>query len=404
MSRSRNVSSGPTPEPNVPKRHAACDECRQRKLKCSGETSGCSRCLRQNLYCHYSVQKPMGRPPKSRTRQDDEPTTTAAPGFYDYPGEGSGMEHTLPLTFPDTSAALDEAAMLSYPYSSYTVSQGLSVTSGPAYAEQGHGHSPGQLSTPHYPTPPDYSHMSGAGMFPPTASTAFPVASNLMPGPEAFPQTQSLSPCSCLSYMYLCLNSLSSISSFPPSSQTLSTLYTAARTARSVIYCEICPQAFNSGVQNLMLLGTLLSVIGDSWLKVTHMDAEQLGTNTLSPSFVASFPSDPNERQRKWKRWLRHVVRHGVIGSTNTPRVDAVQNESLESPNLLSLIEELENRQRQWHANPRPHQIEYRVGAPNQYHNHPPGSGAQTQDTEHLCIQIAGTARRVIDRFGFGDE
>ncbi|KIX96981.1 uncharacterized protein Z520_07095 [Fonsecaea multimorphosa CBS 102226] len=56
-------------DPSV-KRHSACDECRKRKLKCSGEPAGCARCLKHNLTCHYSAQKQMGRPRK-RQKIDD---------------------------------------------------------------------------------------------------------------------------------------------------------------------------------------------------------------------------------------------------------------------------------------------------------------------------------------------
>ncbi|KAI5295879.1 hypothetical protein KEM52_006629 [Ascosphaera acerosa] len=42
----------------------ACDECRAKKLRCTKELDGCARCKRQKLRCHYSPQKPMGRPRK----------------------------------------------------------------------------------------------------------------------------------------------------------------------------------------------------------------------------------------------------------------------------------------------------------------------------------------------------
>ena len=40
-----------------------------RKLKCSGETSGCSRCKTEHIACKYTYQKQMGRPRKRR-RED----------------------------------------------------------------------------------------------------------------------------------------------------------------------------------------------------------------------------------------------------------------------------------------------------------------------------------------------
>lgn len=41
-----------------------------RKLKCSGAAGGCDRCLKDRVDCHYSLQKPMGRPRK-RLRDGD---------------------------------------------------------------------------------------------------------------------------------------------------------------------------------------------------------------------------------------------------------------------------------------------------------------------------------------------
>lgn len=52
-------------------RHRACDECRSRKLACSKEADGCSRCRKEGIPCHYSPQKPMGRPRKRRHVDED---------------------------------------------------------------------------------------------------------------------------------------------------------------------------------------------------------------------------------------------------------------------------------------------------------------------------------------------
>ncbi|KAI1813130.1 hypothetical protein GGS20DRAFT_498413 [Poronia punctata] len=58
-------------------KHRACDECRTRKLACTKESDGCSRCKRENIPCHYSPQKPMGRPRK-RPREEAEAAAAAA--------------------------------------------------------------------------------------------------------------------------------------------------------------------------------------------------------------------------------------------------------------------------------------------------------------------------------------
>ncbi|RMY66221.1 hypothetical protein D0863_08592 [Hortaea werneckii] len=60
-------NTGPTlpiPSQSNPKLRAACDECRLKKLKCTGEQPACSRCVREGIQCIYSPQKQMGRPKK----------------------------------------------------------------------------------------------------------------------------------------------------------------------------------------------------------------------------------------------------------------------------------------------------------------------------------------------------
>ncbi|RMX76439.1 hypothetical protein D0869_10721 [Hortaea werneckii] len=57
-----------TPSHPNPKLRAACDECRLKKFKCTGEQPACSRCVREGIRCIYSPQKPMGRPKKKRQR------------------------------------------------------------------------------------------------------------------------------------------------------------------------------------------------------------------------------------------------------------------------------------------------------------------------------------------------
>ncbi|KAL2756295.1 hypothetical protein ACRALDRAFT_2053554 [Sodiomyces alcalophilus JCM 7366] len=61
-----------------PVKRRACDECRTRKLACSKEPDGCSRCRREGLKCVYSPQKPMGRPRKRRLCEKSEDQTTAS--------------------------------------------------------------------------------------------------------------------------------------------------------------------------------------------------------------------------------------------------------------------------------------------------------------------------------------
>ncbi|KAI1775590.1 hypothetical protein F4818DRAFT_382652 [Hypoxylon cercidicola] len=69
-------AAGQTAE-STPK-HRACDECRTRKLACTKEPDGCSRCKREAITCLYSPQKPMGRPRKRpRDEASNENSTEA---------------------------------------------------------------------------------------------------------------------------------------------------------------------------------------------------------------------------------------------------------------------------------------------------------------------------------------
>ena len=64
LSRLDRIDGGPS--------HGVCDECRARKLKCSKERPGCSRCLQDGIRCQYSAKKVMGRPRKRRRGEIQE--------------------------------------------------------------------------------------------------------------------------------------------------------------------------------------------------------------------------------------------------------------------------------------------------------------------------------------------
>ncbi|KAI0486512.1 hypothetical protein F4859DRAFT_372709 [Xylaria cf. heliscus] len=73
------MSSSATAPNGAVQKHRACDECRIRKLACTKEVDGCSRCRREEIPCHYSAQKPMGRPRKRPRESSEEKPITAAP-------------------------------------------------------------------------------------------------------------------------------------------------------------------------------------------------------------------------------------------------------------------------------------------------------------------------------------
>jgi hypothetical protein len=82
------------------KRHAACDECRKRKLRCSGlgERGQCLRCQKHSTTCHFSPQFKMGRPRKKRKTSEEAATT-------EEPQAPVPMEQPISRIVPDPDEA-----------------------------------------------------------------------------------------------------------------------------------------------------------------------------------------------------------------------------------------------------------------------------------------------------------
>ncbi|KAJ5568794.1 hypothetical protein N7450_011280 [Penicillium hetheringtonii] len=189
---------------------------------------------------------------------------------------------------------------------------------------------------------------------------------------------------------------------FPVNSHTICSLYIAARTARDVIRCESCPKVFATGVQNVMFTGTLLTVAADAWHRVYNSDAVELGMQTAPPAFV-SMALQSNDPTKFWNNWLRQVVRRAVVGGSLE---NGATTPCSGQPDLLSLIREVENRQRRWHA-PGQHPFEGNnplqpgpMGTPSDECN----NGQDKDQKELLCLKVVGSARSVLLKFNFEPE
>ncbi|KAI6828856.1 hypothetical protein KC340_g15141 [Hortaea werneckii] len=97
------TASQPISSQSNPKLRAACDECRLKKLKCTGEQPACSRCVRDGIQCIYSPQKQMGRPKK---RQRVEAAKQDGEAFYPRRQEGN-LAPPQPTSKPDQVAEKD---------------------------------------------------------------------------------------------------------------------------------------------------------------------------------------------------------------------------------------------------------------------------------------------------------
>jgi hypothetical protein len=144
-----------------------------------------------------------------------------------------------------------------------------------------------------------------------------------------------------------------------------------------------------------MFIGTLLTVTADAWLRVLRADAVELGTQSALPQYVSEALRSPDPAQY-WKSWLHQVVRRAVIGGPVEPSAMIACSEQ---PDLLSMIIEIENRQRRFHE-PGKHPL----GECN-----PMSMSDSTQshdeddhgEKKFLCLRVVGSARDVIARFNF---
>lgn len=204
-----------------------------------------------------------------------------------------------------------------------------------------------------------YSDYDGFNM--PTVLDTPALASNRM-------VTQSASleqTCACLSNLYLTLSSLSTLqasSAVPgqPSPNTLSdsllvtpatisSLRMASREAYRVIYCSICPKSFQTGMQNLMLLCTLLSVLGDIWGRLFRAPIEN-----IRGGFAAGTPNADSVSDADWRGLTRRLVRRGVYGGTENSNVwhylETEDEQCDKWYSLAYLMNSLERRQKTWHG------------------------------------------------------
>jgi hypothetical protein len=149
-------------------------------------------------------------------------------------------------------------------------------------------------------------------------------------------------------------------------------------------------------MQNVMFTGTLLNVVADAWLRVSKTDAEELGKQAAPPAYVTVINKNSPDPTAAWKEWLRQTVRSGVIGGPADPAGSVACSDS---PSLLSLVQEMEARQRMWHLGRHPlARSDNSYAGPKQS----PGTGSDPRDEQNwLCIRVAKSAREVIAKFEF---
>nr|POE71389.1 c6 finger domain transcription factor tcpz [Quercus suber] len=318
------------------KRRAACDECRTRKLKCSGEQPACARCARENTICVYSAQKQMGRP-KKRARSNvseehDVSSTQAADGAHLEQMGGYGVD-TGDITQLDESYQ----AWSQQPVSSWVPNDVPVEGALPALTPDTSSDSPSLSRFPPELQRNNSRHTSSQLL---VDSSLDNVGSGT--DPSLFPVPSS---CACLSTMYLSLNNLQQMTQpyrFPFS---LYPLREAMSAATSVLECEECPRRFITGMHNTQMVGTLLVSIAERFGKVLdsitseavraemlserkkfrladlNTENSHLHTGGLGCAAAFSIDLSPDE----WRSMSKKVVRAEVHG----PHAGAGQSSSI---------------------------------------------------------------------------
>ncbi|KAI4277014.1 MAG: hypothetical protein L6R38_005528 [Xanthoria sp. 2 TBL-2021] len=339
----------------APKKHGACDECRLRKVKCSGDQGGCTRCRDEGLACHYSDKKTMGRPRKRRRDghpiqdegdvdgMDDGQHAADQPdgGFYPDPSHANSFSTS---TAPSLSTASQEVPYTSAPDVPRAINPALDSTTDwsavqhadlPPYEFDG---GPIGLGTASNGLSNDPNHVGVPRQYagnPPDVSNA---------------AAQGLS-CTCLTQLHYMLQSFQAMppSSFPSSRDPLTR---ATRLGRAINRCTLCPLDFPTALQTSMLLITLLrlTVHGYAALvrdiqakaaegyKITYRVGElnlsngHLHTGTLDCPMGFTIELDPEE----WAAMARKVLKQDIYGSSQN--IDC----------FVGVLEELEQRHQTW--------------------------------------------------------
>ncbi|KAF1989512.1 hypothetical protein K402DRAFT_350459 [Aulographum hederae CBS 113979] len=352
------------------KKHSACDACRSRKLKCSGDNPKCVRCQQDEIECVYSTQKRMGRPRKrARDSEGDENTleneerskspdiaATAGPmrdtssQYLHYIIPGIGNTDYGAMEFP-ALPNLDPAASVAWAGSPAYQDLMSSIpypASGPPYPPASHNEdSPMD----------DYNYSSYTDGIRITTSSS-------STSPPANPQTSDPQPpCACLSNAYLTLSAITTLTdlAFP---FVLGPIRRALATASGILHCEICFQEQRSGMMNTSLISMLLSSIGELFKRALDaLNAEaarcegagekkefQMGDASVQNLHMhTGAPDCPGKfvvelEPAEWKMLASKAVKVEILRPASEMRNGL--------PSLRALVEGLEQRQRKMHMDP----------------------------------------------------
>ncbi|KAI0391983.1 hypothetical protein F5Y17DRAFT_382244 [Xylariaceae sp. FL0594] len=307
------------------KKHRACDECRLRKVACTkekeeeeGEEEGCcARCRREKQACHYSAQKPMGRPRKlllkrdrgtglslsmsSKRQMTDRPPDTRDPGMRFINlllGDDLDLDPAAPSQFLAVSAAEAsktqmEGAQEGMGYFRPFDYSGFALADGDGDVDFGFGAgTTGQAETSRNgDADTDTAALFTAAWndfeieFGTTAQEQIPELSS------SSPSSSPAAECACLANLYSALNSMRKLPSEAQVERAIRQARLAARVAYEVVNCPVCLQrppylnphlttttsttTTTCNFQTLMLLATLIPSIAHAYERMLEMVDEE---------------------------------------------------------------------------------------------------------------------------------
>lgn len=398
------------------KRRTACEECRTKKLKCSGDLPACARCVRETLSCLYSVQKQMGRP-KKRSRstpeghefqdgREPEPSNTLPSQPCEHTSFSGGPAHDEPVYNTSFHPWLPENDNSGWDVPLETSMPGLTLDT--------------SINSPALPTEPQ-QYMAR------DTSTQMLLDPSLMDvGAGSHPG------CACLSSLYLSLNTLQQMElplQFPFS---LHSLREAMGTASSVLECEECPRRFITCIQNTSIIGTLFVSIAERFSKVLeaitseavraksanetkrfrladlNTSTSHLHTGGVGCAAAFSINFSPDE----WRAMSKKVVRAEVYGphaasSTAGGGVhhqhnfdhDSRAGQSFSNTEhascfyFMGIIRRMHERQESWHASPPPGDF------PLDRNGQLIVDSTPCVENDHLCLKLPKYAKDLVKEF-----
>ncbi|KAI1824504.1 hypothetical protein F4861DRAFT_505932 [Xylaria intraflava] len=378
----------PDQNSNVQK-HRACDECRIRKLACSKEPNGCCRCRRENIPCHYSPQKPMGRPRKRmREGPDEEPAASVPPTkivMTEQPPdvEGPGMD------FIDFILSADDFDMGVPPYQTATITTENPIAvhawgtvdfdSQPAEHER-------QFTFPHidpaiFPPIADYD-SSTSDQLSAMSSSNSDTASSTESSANPTVATASVANCDCIAELYSALNSMQNVPTEVESAIRHARL--AAKVAYNVVNCSKCSfrlelpaqnyarsAAIVQSFQTLMLLATLIPSIVHAYAQMLAVVDEEtnraiaerrnivfkldgLGGMWGCPGNEHADATRRNFSCREmepalWRLTVRALMKLDVYGLSSSPCAESAISDPFHL-GLKDLVSLMENKSKERHA------------------------------------------------------